>query len=150
MFVSNVQLAAKYDYLAPTLKRCYKWIATHDIKSMADGRYEICDGAFALVQRYTTRPLEQCRFEAHYQYLDIQYLAAGVEGFGVCEASGLEVTEDRPEDDIKFFAGPDIYDLVVLQAGKLVVVPPENAHQPGMAYQGKLSDVVKVVVKVKV
>ncbi len=150
MLATTVQLAPKYDYLSDTFKQCYQWLAEHDVTQMENGRYDICEGAFALVQRYTTSPFEQCRFEAHNEYFDIQYLAAGIEAFGVCDAAGLKVTEDKPQDDVKFFAFPEVYDTVVLQAGKMCVVPPEDAHQPRVAYQGKPCDVVKVVVKVKV
>ncbi len=150
MLATSVQLASKYDYLSATFKKCYQWLADHDVNKLENGRYEICDGAFALVQRYTTSAFDKCRFEAHYDYFDIQYLASGVEAFNVCLAEGLKVTEDKKADDVVFFEAPEVYDTVVLKAGQLCVVPPEEAHQPRVAYKDEPCEVVKVVVKVKI
>ena len=150
MFASNIALAKKYDYLAEKFTKAYDWLANNDVTKMEDGRYDICDGVFALVQRYTTMPFEKARFEAHNDYFDIQYLASGVEAFNVCLAEGLKVTEDKKADDVVFFEAPKVYDTVVLKAGQLCVVPPEEAHQPRVAYNDAPCEVVKVVVKVKV
>ena len=73
MFASNIALAKKYDYLAEKFTKAYDWLANNDVTKMEDGRYDICDGVFALVQRYTTMPFEKARFEAHNDYFDIQY-----------------------------------------------------------------------------
>lgn len=150
MFATNIALAERYDYLNDTFKKCYEWLKTQDILKLEAGRYDICDGAFALVQHYTTQPKEKCRFEAHYAYFDIQYLAKGVESFAVAMREGLEVTEDDKKNDIVFFKDPAVYSVVNLQPGDFCVVPPEEAHAPRIAYEGKPCDVVKVVVKVAV
>src|SRR2546423_457006 len=44
------------------------------------GRYDL-DGerVYALVQQYTTKPVEQSQFEAHRRYIDVQYVHAGRE-----------------------------------------------------------------------
>ena len=84
MLASSIKLATKYDYLEPKFKAAYQWLNDNDVTKMADGRYEICDGVFALVQRYTTLPFEKARFEAHNDYFDIQYLAEGQEFFRCC------------------------------------------------------------------
>ena len=54
MLASSIKLATKYDYLEPKFKAAYQWLNDNDVTKMADGRYEICDGVFALVQRYNT------------------------------------------------------------------------------------------------
>ena len=42
------------------------------------GKYAI-DGErlFVIIQDYTTKPVEQCRWESHRKYIDIQYMLAG-------------------------------------------------------------------------
>ncbi len=149
MLASTISLAKKYDYLEDKFKKSYEWLQNNDVTKMEDGRYEICEGAFALVQRYTTVPFAEARFEAHDKFFDIQYLAEGYESFGVCMREGLEVTEDKlAESDVIFFKHPKFYTQVNLRKGDFVVVPPEEAHQPRAAYQEKPVPVVKVVVKV--
>ena len=86
MFASNIALAKKYDYLAEKFTKAYDWLANNDVTKMEDGRYDICDGVFALVQRYTTMPFEKARFEAHNDYFDIQYIAEGEESFGKADS----------------------------------------------------------------
>ncbi|MCR5083949.1 MAG: YhcH/YjgK/YiaL family protein [Succinivibrionaceae bacterium] len=150
MFATSIKLAKKYDYLAPRFKQAYDWLDSHDVTKMEDGRYDIGEGVFAMVQRYTTLPFEKARFECHNEYFDIQYLAAGHESFGVALRSDLEVEEERLADDVIFYKTPKFYTPVNLKAGDLVAVPPEEAHQPRAAYNGQPEAVVKVVVKVKV
>ncbi|NDG71800.1 MAG: DUF386 domain-containing protein, partial [Proteobacteria bacterium] len=48
--------------------------------SQAPGRYEIDgDRVFALVQKYTTKPVESALYEAHRRYSDIQFIFSGRE-----------------------------------------------------------------------
>lgn len=151
MLAGNIKLAKKYDYLEPKLVKGYEWLQQNDPSKLENGRYDICEGVFALVQRYNTKPLSEARFEAHDKFFDIQYICEGIEAFGVCSREGLEVTEDQLEkSDVVFFKTPAVYTDVNLQPGEFVVVPPEDAHQPGVAYGGKSVPVVKVVVKVAV
>lgn len=141
-------LALKYDYSSETFKKCYQWLQDHDTANMPEGRYEICEGAYAMVQKYTTVPAEKCRFEAHDAYWDIQYIAAGIEAFGVCTREGLEQTEAIKQNDVVFFKTPEHYTTVVLNPGEMCVVPPEEAHRPRAAV-GEPAPVVKVVIKIK-
>ena len=49
-----------------------------------------------------------------------------------------------------YLSTPEVYTSVTLKPGEFAIVPPEEGHQPRIAYQGKSVDVVKVVVKVAV
>ena len=151
MFAASIKIAKKYDYLEEKFAKAYDWLKNNDITSMKDGRYEILPGdeCFALVQRYTTKPHAEARFEAHDKYFDIQYLAEGVESFGVATREGAKLEESNVEGDCYFVADPEVFTDVNLQKGDFVVVPPEEIHQPRAAYQDKPVPVVKVVVKVK-
>ena len=149
MLASSIKLATKYDYLEPKFKAAYKWLSDHDVTKMEDGKYDICEGVFALVQRYTTLPFEKARFEAHNDYFDIQYLADGRESFGVALREDGKLVESVPQNDCYFYETPSFYTPVNLKAGDFVVVPPEEIHQPRAAYNGVEQPVVKVVVKVK-
>lgn len=150
MLTASPDLALKYDYSTPLFKKCIEWLKEHDACAMEAGRYEISDGAYASIQKYTTRPVEQCLFEAHDAYFDIQYIAKGVESFGTCPREGLELTEERKADDLFFFKTPKYFSVNVLTAGQLCIVPPEEAHRPCEAWNGEPAEVVKVVIKVPV
>ncbi|MDY6323175.1 MAG: YhcH/YjgK/YiaL family protein [Succinivibrio sp.] len=150
MLATSLDIAEKYDYLDPKFKAAFKWLRDNDVPSMKDGRYEITDGVFALVQRYETLPLEKARFEAHKDFFDIQYLAAGHETFGVALLKDGKLAESVPQNDCYFYDKPDFWTPVNLKAGDFCIVPPEEIHMPRAAYNGKSESVVKVVVKVKV
>lgn len=150
MLATSLELATKYNYLEEKFAKSIEWLKNNDATKLENGRYDICEGAFALVQRYTTVPFEAIRFEAHNDYFDIQYLAQGVESFNVCMRSDLQVTEEDPANDMVYLSNPEKYTSVTLQKGQFAIVPPEEAHQPRIAYQGQPVDVVKVVVKVAV
>lgn len=150
MFATSLDLAEKYDYLAPKFKAAYKWLRDNDVTAMKDGRYDIQDGVYALVQRYTTLPLANARFEAHHDYFDIQYLAEGEETFGVALEKDNKQVESVPQNDCYFYEMPALWTPVNLKKGSFVVVPPEEIHMPRAAYNNKEQPVVKVVIKVKV
>ncbi len=101
------------------------------------------------MQEYTTIPWEECAFEAHDQYFDIQYVVSGRELFGYVKREDLK--EKAPYDsekDLVFFEEPERSGQILLEAGDLAVVPPEDAHKP-RCIAGEKCRVKKIVVKVK-
>ncbi|MGN1281531.1 MAG: YhcH/YjgK/YiaL family protein [Succinivibrio sp.] len=150
MLATSINLVDKYDYLSEKFTKAYQWLKDNDTANMEDGRYDICDGVFAMVQRYQTVKFEDARFESHRDYFDIQYIAKGKESFGQALVSDCTLNESVPENDVYFYDTPDFYTAVNLKAGDLVVVPPDEVHQPRAAYKGECCEVIKVVIKVKV
>ncbi|SYZ77875.1 YhcH/YjgK/YiaL family protein [Trichococcus shcherbakoviae] len=119
-----------------------------DVASLPVGRYEIDgDAVFALVQEYETHLPEECHWEAHYTYTDIQYVVEGSETTEWNTLDGVVKTEDRPEDDVYFFDAEG--DHFVLHAGQFAVFTPQDAHRPGVAVDGSVP-IKKVVVKVAI
>jgi YhcH/YjgK/YiaL family protein len=127
----------------------FGYLARTDFPDVAPGRYELDgDRVFALVQRYHTKPREQGVWEAHRRYLDVQYVAAGIECMGVAPLQNLTVTQPYAADnDCELLAGNG--DLVTASASTFAIFFPQDAHMPCLAC-GEPSPVVKVVVKVAV
>jgi YhcH/YjgK/YiaL family protein len=121
------------------------------IADLPDGRHNIDgDKVFALVQRYETLPMERPRFEAHRQYVDVQFMAAGAEVIGWAPLGSVRV--DEPYDAVKdvcFGEAAGGWTPVRLEAGQLAVLYPEDAHAPRLA-AGAPATVAKIVVKVAV
>ena len=149
MLATSIDLVSKYDYLSEKFKAAYKWLAEHDVKNMEDGKYIVMDGVFAMVQRYETIDFSEARFESHKEYFDIQYIADGKESFGMALVKDCKLNESVPDNDVYFYDTPDFFTQVNLKAGDLIVVPPEEVHQPRACYNNEKMTVVKVVVKVK-
>ena len=150
MLATSLDLVTKHDYLEQKFKNAYQWLKEHDTANMEDGTYDICDGVFAMVQRYDTIPFSEARFESHKDYYDIQYIAKGTESFGMALVKDCELVETIEKNDVSFYKTPKFYTQVNLKSGDLVVVPPEEVHQPRAQYNGQNDFVVKVVIKVKV
>lgn len=116
------------------------------------GRQEI-DGenVYAIVQKYTTKPAEQAKFEAHRKYIDIQFLFAGKESILWAPLSAMKKVTmpfDEKKDAALYALVPEGWPLH-LTAGQFTILFPEDAHAPGCAW-GEPAEAIKVVVKVKV
>lgn len=148
MYATKLNLAEKYNYLEEKFTAAYKWLAETDILSLSAGAYPICDGVTANVQEYTTMDPAVCYFETHDKYFDIQYVASGMEQFGICNREGLKVRETIAENDLVFYEEPENSGSILLTPGDFVVVAPEDAHKP-RCIAGQPCEVKKVVVKVK-
>lgn len=118
---------------------------------LADGKYEIGDGASAIVSTYQTASPSEKKFEGHRKYIDLQYVADGEEIAHVADVSTLAPAEEYDETrDVAFFHDPASHENIVLRAGSFAVFHPENAHRPGMTAGSAPSTVRKVVVKIPV
>ena len=151
MFAANIAFAEKYDYLEEKFRKAYQWLRENDPVKMECGTYEI-EGKdiYAMVQSYDTQPQESRRFETHEKYFDVQYVAAGVEKFGVRSVEGLVEAERFPERDLIFYEKTDSAGWLILNPGEMVVVAPEDAHCPQCMAGDTPCTVRKVVLKVKV
>jgi YhcH/YjgK/YiaL family protein len=148
MFYTNIGIAEKYNYLEDKFKKGYQWLKETDILSLPEGSYLISgEEVVANIQEYTTVSAQQCLFETHEKYFDIQYVASGREQFGICSREGLVVKERIEEKDLIFYEEPLHSGSVFLKEGDMIVVAPEDAHKPRLL-AGEPCKVKKVVIKV--
>lgn len=149
MIIDQLKHAGLYKGLGENLKKAFDYLAAHDFSAMESGRYDIDgDTVFALVQRYDTKPREKGLWEAHRRYIDVQFVASGIESLGWAQLGNL--TETQPysaEKDFLLLAGSG--DVVTARAGDFLVFFPEDAHMPCLAHD-QPAPVLKVVVKVLV
>jgi len=115
-----------------------------------DGRIDLDgDWLFALVQSYTTKAAAELAFEAHRQFLDIQFVAAGAE---IIPWAPVETLVPRgPYDAARDFTAYDGLACAELRctAGMFAVFFPEHGHMP-RAMLGATTLVKKVVIKARV
>lgn len=148
MFFSNITIAKKYNYLEEKFLAAYKWLEETDLAGLPVGSYPILgDQVVANIQEYTSIKPEEGSFETHEKFFDIQYVVSGKEQFGFCKRDGLVVKERIEENDLIFYEEPALSGSVLLEAGDLIVVAPEDAHKPRCQADGP-EPVKKVVVKV--
>ncbi len=116
------------------------------------GRVELSNGNYANVEQYTTKPINEAKFESHKNYIDIQILLSGNERIFVTDSSDLSVlTPYNSERDIIFYSDEvKDYPFVALNGTNFVVLPPGEAHAPQVSSGDICEEVLKVVVKIKV
>lgn len=152
MIITDLKNAESVVPGGPAFKSALEFLRRPDLLSLPDGKYGI-DGerVFAMVQRYETIAPAEPRFEAHRKYIDLQFLASGTELIGWAPLEKLAVTEVYDEGkEACFGAVPaGAWTPLRLEAGRLAVLGPEDAHAPRLA-AGAPAPVVKVVVKILV
>ncbi|MCR5786889.1 MAG: YhcH/YjgK/YiaL family protein [Acholeplasmatales bacterium] len=149
MEINKLNNAYKYNYDTKYFKEAFNWLKNTNLKSLPVGKYEIDgDKVFAYVQEYNSLEFDECLFEAHLKYHDIQYIVEGVENFGFADATRLLIDKDYDEDkDVVFFKFPTTYSVATLQSGSYIIASPTDAFQPRVKHE-KSMFVKKIVVKV--
>jgi biofilm protein TabA len=131
--------------------KAFTFLKNTDLKKLEIKKYDIDDvNLYASVMEYVTKNEEDAKYEAHRQYIDIQYVITGTEEMGVAPLSSLmEVTEPYdPSKDVGFMTVKDakFYNAT---SDRFFIFFPDDIHRPGVKV-GQNSQVTKVVVKVKV
>lgn len=112
-------------------------------KTVVDGK-----NVFYNTQVYTTKDLENCFFETHQEYIDIQLLVKGEENMAVSGMDKLEITQEyNPEKDVEKQMG-ECETIVKVTEDSFVIFFPAEPHMPGMKVSEN-AEVKKVVFKVK-
>ena len=153
MIIDSIENATQYEKLLPGIAKAMK-ILNNKLLRLAhkpDGRYEIdSDNLFFIIQRYTTKPIEQGRLEAHQKYIDVQYVVSGKEMIGYAPTGSLEIdTPYDKETDASFYKKTDHITHLKLTSGMFSIFYPVDAHMPGCQFDGP-AQVHKVVVKIRV
>jgi biofilm protein TabA len=132
--------------LPARLARALEYLRATDLVSVPIGRHDLDgDRLFALVQEYTTRAADECVWEAHRKYIDVQVVVVGVERMGY--ANLAEMRERDAYDatrDVTFFEPGESF--VIIPGGTFAIFGPEDVHSPGHA-AGQPAPVRKVVIK---
>ena len=145
--------------IVDSLKNCEKYVACHEgfdkafaflrraaQENLPVGRYEIDDDrVFAFIQEYTSKT--ESSFEAHKNYIDIQFILSGTEVMKVCDISQVKISVPYTED-VMFFEDNERASVAVVEAGEYGIFFPWDAHKPGLCFDTP-EEVKKVVVKVK-
>jgi biofilm protein TabA len=149
MILNSLTYAGHYEGLGTGIALGLAYLRNFDADT-PEGRHTLDgDDLFALVQRYHTGPATEKRFEAHREYIDIQYVVSGQERVLYVPVEGLQVdTPYRAGEDIELYADPAASSSLLLRPGEFAIFFPEDAHKPG-CMAGSRAEVTKVVVKVR-
>ncbi len=110
----------------------------------------ITDDIFVLKQAYYTKNRENCFFESHKKYIDIQYIIKGEEIMDVSHIDNLEEINsyDEETDFIKYSGNNSISSLYIKEK-ELAIFYPEDGHQP--CIKTNISELIyKAVIKIPI
>ena len=136
-------------HVPPRVRQALEYLRTTDLAAVPLGRHEIDgDRLFALVQEYDTRPPDDCVWEAHRRYVDVQYVVRGAERMGHASIGDMvpRVDYDAEKDVALFEPGSR---FVTVTAGMVAIFGPDDVHSPCNAVENP-QPVRKVVIKVSV
>lgn len=148
MIFDKLDRHARYTRPGNALGAAFAYLANNSFTDAKTGRIDLQGAAlYAMIQEYTTKPVEQGRWEAHRRYIDVQYIVSGRERILFAPTDQLQAGDYVPEKDFLPLTGPG--STLDLSAGFFVVFFPEDAHMPGLTVESP-ETVKKVVVKVLV
>jgi YhcH/YjgK/YiaL family protein len=149
MIIDQLKNACLYYGMSKKITTALKFLEENNLSRMSSGRYAVDgDEIFALVQNYMTKNREECKWEAHRRYIDVQFVLQGREKMGVSSLEKMEVTQDYDEEtDVVFLEGEG--DFFNVPAGYFAIFFPDDVHMPGLAIDNPES-VQKFVVKIKI
>ena len=143
MIYTEISNIGHYRGMGEYLDKAFDYLATHPLKDVEPGHYEI-DGkkVYLNVLEYETIA------EEHAKYADIHMAVTGEELVGVSDMAGVNVKTFDEDADLYEVEGP-VEHYFRLVPGKALVVLPEDAHKLKLA-EKQPAAVKKAVIKVYV
>jgi YhcH/YjgK/YiaL family protein len=113
------------------------------------GKYEIeGDRLFINIMSYETSVYENCMFENHKDYIDVQMMMEGEEDIGFITEDKLTVkTPYTPDVALFYMEKPE--QTVRISPGVACIILPPEPHAPCMAVDNIPKTVKKMVAKIK-
>lgn len=148
MIFDQLNRHARYTCPGDALGGAFTYLATNQFDGTKPGRIDLQGSTlYAMVQEYTTKPVEQGNWEAHRRYIDVHYIVSGRERILFAPIDKMQTGIYVPERDFLPLSGSG--STLDLSVGFFVVFFPEDAHMPGLTIDSPEA-VKKVVVKVLV
>ncbi len=150
MIVNDLAHSAQYESLHPMFAKAFAFLRENNFSTMEPGRLELAGtDLYALVQAYQTADPADKKWETHERYIDIQYVAEGIETCGWAPAGTMDPAGDYiPEKDIRYYKDSAPSSGVRLESGFFAILMPEDIHRPGCHADAEAA-VRKVVLKVR-
>lgn len=116
--------------------------------SLPLGRTDLSEEVFIAVSEYMTKDPADVRYEAHRQYIDLQYVVSGSEYIGL-QRDTTQLTCVQPygeSNDVAFYTGEG--ELMKATPDRFFIFFPKDAHRPCLK-DGEPALLKKIVVKIK-
>ena len=152
MIIGKLSDLYRYKGIAKNIDTAIDFILNNDLLALPKGK-TIVDGDNVYINRdtYIAKPYEECFFENHENYIDIQIVLKGKERIGYTHITNPTLRVTTPYNDVKdvtkYNFDPEGAVYFDLEEG-FALVYTEDAHLAKCDVDGKT--VEKAVVKVKI
>lgn len=140
-----------YRALSPAMHTAIDWLQQTDLNATPDGKVTI-DGKdiYAIVQTVCTHRPSETKYEAHHEYVDLQYMIDGEELLYVTDGAPLATaTPYDAEKDIVFLEDAAWETPLPLASRRFAILFPHDAHKPCCTL-GEPAEIRKCVLKIRV
>lgn len=152
MIIDTIDNIGQYFSLGGRIRKALEAVKNTNFAKLEPGRYEL-DGKelFFELSNYETKNQEECFFEAHKEYVDIQLVVDGEEmmGFASLGECLSEHSGYNSIKDVVFYEKPVAYSKIAFKTNMFAIIWPSDAHMPCVELGAK-EQVCKVVFKVRV
>ncbi len=132
------------------IQKCIDFLKANGGAEIALGKHFMENSdIYVNVSEYTTHQLEDCGWEAHKKYADLQVILAGEEQILVANIEKMHVGDYREESDYLACSG-DREEAVKVDQNTCVLLLPEDGHMPGVCIARQPMKVKKAVYKIPV
>ncbi len=150
MIYDKIDNLETYAGISADIRLGLEWL--RDVNpNVEKGVYEISPHVRAIVSEYSTKTVNENGYEAHRDYIDIQYLICGSEKICCLPLEYLKETKTYSKEiDAAFYEETDVMPQEMLIGnGYFAIFFPQDGHMPGLR-ERNLQSVKKIVVKVKI
>ena len=146
MIIDLWENIGNYSNLIPNLPKGIA--AVNKLESLEVGRYEF-DGGFFMVQKGSTKPMEEGYFEAHRNYIDVQIVVEGSEEVAWEHISKLNEEIPYNEEKDALYLSGDTDCRFSVKAGMCYIAFPDDGHRP-VRHVNEPHEFVKIVLKLPI
>ncbi len=148
MILDKLENLAQYNTI-PKLSLILDFIKNSDLNNLAVGKHTIdSERVYANVEEYYPKALDDCKYESHEIYADLQLVLEGVENFRLAFVEDIkEEIESVVIRDVKFFnLKHNYFSEIILRKGEFAFFPPNYLHMPGIGNPNCFTKKVKKIV----
>lgn len=150
MIKDTIKNTIFYSNLNENFKIAFDFLKNTDLTNLKSGKHFIKDEEiFVNIDSYTTKSIDETKFEAHKKYIDIQFMIEGSELIAVSDVNLLKTLTAYDEiKDIEFFKSKKTVQFVELNTNDFVILYPQDAHRPCICNEAP-QKIKKAVIKIK-
>lgn len=144
------EFKAQYDANPKQWEAAFKWLASHDLTTIASGRHPIEGTSLVVsVEDSFNDPLEKRRSESHRKHIDLQYVVKGTERFGLLDhaSSKANCEYNEKKDVIHYDYDASKTKFIDSVPGRFFLFFPSDWHIAKIATDKKDQSIRVIVIK---